>query len=413
MDFALLAVMILLSAFFSGLEIALFSLGKAHLRTLVDQEVPGAQTIHKLKKRPEHLLVVILIGNNIVNIGAASLATAVAIRLFGELGIGVATGIMTLLILIFGEITPKTFAVKYAEKISLKCAPFLIFFSWLVFPAAWLLEKMSIALTKATAKTKREEMEHETLLTSLSKMGLEEGKIEEHEHQLVENAFRMDKTNAERIMTPRGSIVGVKSGSTIEATLAEIKDKPFTRIPVFGEEKEGITGIISIRDIYNSILDGNGDEIIDSLANKPIFIPSTMLVSELLPLFQHRRIHIAVVLDEYGDTDGIVTLEDVLEELVGEIEDEADISQASIIRMLNGHVLVYTSVTIDDLNRALESELPTDGANTLNGLLLEHFQRIPNSNDSINIGEFKIVIRQADARKTVLAELIKLDPAKN
>lgn len=407
MEVVFLVLMILLSAFFSGLEIALFSLGKAHLRTLIDQGVPGAATVHKLKKRPERLLVVILIGNNIVNIGAASLATAVAIRLFGEIGISLATGLMTLLILIFGEITPKTFAVKYSEKIALKCAPFLVAFSWLVYPAAWLLEKMSIALTKAASKAKREEMEHETLLTSLSKMGLEEGKIEAHEHQLVENAFRMDKTKAERIMTPRGYIVSVKSGTTLQEAENILREKPFSRFPIIGDEKEGVTGILNIRDLYTGIMQGKENTTVDSIAVKPIFIPATMPASDLLLLFQHRRLHLAVVLDEYGDTDGIVTLEDVLEELVGEIEDEADISRASIIKMLNGHVLVYTSVTIDDLNRALEIELPTEGANTLNGLLLNHFQRIPDTNESTTIGDFKIVIRQTDSRKTILAELIR------
>lgn len=405
-EFSLLALMVVFSAFFSGLEIALFSLGRAHLHTLVEQGVKGAKTVQRLKSNPERLLVIILIGNNIANIGSASLATALAIRIFGDVGVGIATGFMTLLILIFGEITPKTIAVRWAERISLLFARPLQMFGTLVYPAAWLLERLSRGMGKAFSHKSANEIEHETIVTTLSRLGLEEGKIEEHEHRLVENAFRMDQTTAERIMTPRSKVVAVQAGTSLKQALDDLGEQPFSRFPIYEGEKEMVIGILHIRDLFQQYARGSRMELsVEAIATKPLFVAATMPASDLLLLFQRERSHIAIVLDEYGDTDGVVTLEDVLEELVGEIEDEVDSVSHDIIKKADGSYLVYASLTIDDINRSLEIDLPAEEHNTLNGLLVDHFQNIPKPKQQIEIDGYQFVIRSADARKIDLVEM--------
>lgn len=404
LNLLLLVVLIFASAFFSGLEIAMFSLGEGTLRTLVEQKRPGADTVERLKKNPERLLVVILIGNNIANIGSAAIATALAIEMFGDIGVGLATGVMTLLILVFGEITPKTFSVRYNQKIALLNARPLLWFSYFVYPVAWLMEKFSRGLTRTAGRKVAEQVETERVVQSITKMALEKGKIEEHEHQLVVNAFRLDETAAERIMTPRNKMVTLHSGMTVSEAVDFVTERPYTRYPIFKDEKQGISGIVTIRDIYENHHKGNANLTIDSIASKPLFVACTMPVSELLFLFQSSRSHLAVVLDEYGDTDGIVSLEDAIEELVGEIEDEADMVAHEIIPMSNGNYLVYASVTIDDFNRAFETRLPYEGSNTLNGLLVNRFQNIPHPQERIQIHDCHFVIRQANQRRVVLVE---------
>lgn len=409
-EIVLLAVMIAFSAFFSGIEISLFSLSPAQVRSLVERKVRGSQIVARLKANPERLLGVILIGNNIVNIGSASLATSVAIRLVGDAGVGLATGVMTLLILIFGEVSPKTFAVRHAEAIALKAARFLELIGIMLFPFAWLLERLANVVNRLAGPRKSSAEEHKLILMSLARMGLEEGKIQVHQHRILENAFRLDQTPAERIMTPRNAIVALLAGTTLLKAVEEIASKPYSRFPVLLDEKQGIIGILHVRDLHEQIRLGRGKIRVEEVAAKPIFVPSTMPLSELLFTFQRERMHMAVILDEYGDTDGIVTLEDVLEELVGDIEDEVDVARDSITRISEGHYLVQASISLDDLNRALATKLPAGQHNTLNGLLLDLFQDIPKPKDRIGFEGHTFIIRQADARHVILVELALAPP---
>jgi len=409
LEIFLLVVSLFASAFFSGLEIAIFSLGESTIHSLAEQKKPGAHILERLKKNPERLLVVILIGNNVANIGAASIATALAIGWFGNVGVGLATGVMTLLILIFGEITPKTFSVRYAQQIALFNARPLLIWSYLVFPIAIVMEHFSRGLTKAAGRKNIEQVEIERVVQSMTKLAAEKGTIEEHEHQLVVNAFKLDETDAQRIMTPRNKIVSLNSGMTVDEAVAFIADKPFTRFPIFKDEKQGISGIITIRELYENKYKGNNELAIDVISGKPLFVACTMRVNELLFLFQSSRIHMAVVLDEYGDVDGIVTLEDAIEELVGEIEDEADLAAHDVVRLSNGNYLVYASITIDDFNRAFNTSLPHEGSNTLNGLLVTRYQNIPAPRTIMQVDNCQFMVRQSDKRKISIVELSFID----
>lgn len=400
-----LAVLVLLSAFFSGLEIALFSLGRAQVHSLVEKRKHGALVVERLKANPERLLVTILIGNNIVNIGAAAMATALALRVFGDVGVGIATGVMTFLILVFGEITPKTFAYRWAEKYALIFARPLEIFGWLIFPIVWCLEKLTKGLTKAAGSDVRSAIEHKSLLSSLARMALEEGKLKESEHRAVLSALQLDRIPASRVMTPRRDIYAIEAKTKLVEAMSLLAKSPYTRYPVFQDKLDEVVGVLHIRDLYERIRTGSAARSVNEIAGKPTFIPRTMVIGDLLKLFQHERAHMAIVIGEYGETVGLVTLEDVLEELVGEIEDETDDVRRLVRNLGEKCWMVNASIPIEDLERATGIRLPAEQHNTINGLLLDRFQGIPKAGDRIEIDGYVFVIRQADAKRVILTEL--------
>lgn len=406
-----LAAMVVLSAFFSGLEIALFSLGKAHLLTMVESGVRGARTVARLKENPERLLVTILIGNNVVNIGAASVATALAIRLFGSFGIGLATGVMTLLILIFGEIMPKSFAYKWSGRISLLGARPLQVIGWLLFPIVWLLEQLTRALTRlAESRNGRPTVEHRSLLLSLARLGLESGTLDAREHRAVASALRLDRVPVSRVMTPRRDIVAVSHDALIEEAADELLESPYSRFPIYRETKDDVVGMLTLRDAFERLRAGGGGSTVESVASKPHFVPTTMTIGTLMRIFQHERTHQAIVIGEYGETVGLVTLEDIIEEMVGEIEDEADLVRNRIIKLADNRYLVEASVPIEDLNRAVGIAMPGEQHHTLNGLLTDEYQGIPKPGSRIDIGNKLFVVRQADAKRVIRVEMLITEP---
>ena len=405
-EIAALAVLILLSAFFSGLEIALFSLGRAHVRALVERGESGAKAVARLKANPERLLVTILIGNNIVNIGAAAMATSLAMRLVGDYGVGVATGVMTFLILVFGEITPKTFAYRWAEKYALFFAGPLQIFSWIVFPLAWLLEGLTRHLTRTSGAQQNNGVGHKGLLSSMAKMALEEGELSASEHRLVESAVRLDRIPADRVMTPRSDMVVIEAERTLGEAVATLTTTPYSRYPVYRGDLDEIVGVLYLRDLYEHLRSGKESATVESVAAKPFFVPRTMVIGDLLRQFQRQRSHMAIVIGEYAETAGLVTLEDVLEEMVGEIEDETDDVRKRIHKLGEGRWLVDATLPLEDVQRAIGVELPTENHHTINGLLIGTHQDIPQSGTSIEAGGHTFVVRRADRRRVILAELI-------
>ena len=409
-EIAALAILILFSAFFSGAEIALFSLGRAHVRALVERGASGAKAVARLKANPERLLVTILIGNNIVNIGAAALATSLAMRLLGDYGVGVATGVMTFLILVFGEITPKTFAYRWAESYALFFARALEIFAWIIFPLAWLLEGLTRRLTRTSGTEQNNGIGHKGLLSSMAKMALEEGGLSASEHRLVESAVRLDRIPADRVMTPRSDMEVVEAEKTLREAIATVTATPYSRYPVYRGDLDEIVGVLHLRDLYEHLRSGEDNKTVESIAAKPFFVPRTMVIGDLLRHFQRQRIHIAIVIGEYAETAGLVTLEDVLEEMVGEIEDETDDVRKRIHKLGEGRWLIDATLPIEDVQRAIGIELPTESHHTINGLLIGTYRDIPGSGTEIEAGGHSFVVRRADRRRVILAELIIAKP---
>lgn len=389
----LLGVLILASGFFSGSEIALFSISRARARGLLEDKRRGAAALNRIKSVPERLLVTLLIGNNVVNVSAASIATYVTVRALGSAGVGIATGVMTLLILFFGEIVPKSFATRNAERIALGIAPILrvlmILMTPISLPLVWLTHLIVPKNTAVPGVT-------ETEIRRLSEQGHQRGAIDEHELQLIQRAFLMDTTRAWQVMIPRVEIFAWSDERTLGQIADELPSVPFSRVPVHGGSLDDITGVLFVRDAYQALASGESARRIGDLAREAFFVPASVSLVQLLAEFRTRRVHLGVVVDEHGGTDGIVTLEDVLEELVGEIDDETDHPDNPIRRIGRNEIVVHAGTDLKDINELFGTDLPVQEHRSVNGLLLETLGRVPRVRETVEIDGVRIEVIDAE-----------------
>ncbi|MDT8435476.1 MAG: hemolysin family protein [Gemmatimonadota bacterium] len=403
----LLAGLVLLSGLFSGTEIALFSVPPARARALADEGRHGAAAMHALKSNPERLLVTILIGNNVVNIAAASVATWAATQAFGSAGVGIATGVMTLAVLFFGEIIPKTFAATHAVRVSLIVSPFFLWLSRLLLPVALPLEALSRLLLPKDVPVPGVTPSE---IQSLARLGHQAGSIEEHERQLVERAFALDRMRAWEVMTPRVEIFAWPARRPLVDIAPELHEVPYSRIPVYGDSLDEITGILHVREAYESLISGQRDVQIGELAREPFFVPHSVSLVHLLGEFQARRIHMGVVVDEHGGTDGIITLEDVLEELVGEIADELDVPEESIARVGRHEILVDGGTDLKEVNHFFNTRFPVLEHRTVNGFLLDAFGRVPGDGERLDTGDVRLEVVEASETQVLCVRITRLAP---
>ncbi len=396
--FALLVSLLILSGFFSGAEIALFSLAEPRVRALVRAKRPGARALEKLKRNPERLLIIIRIGNNGARIGAAAVATYTATELFGSAGVGLATGVMTLLVLFFGEITPRSFAARNADRLSLLAAPFLAGLGRLllpvVLPLEWLARRV---LPDAGGDTHVSEWE----IRSMARLGHQSGDIEAHERQFIDRVFTLDRLRAREIMTPRVEILAWEDSRSLGNIADELADVRFSRIPVYGESLDDVTGVLYRTEAYRALLGGRQDAPLSSIAREPYFVPDTITLIELLEQFRARRVHMGLVVDEHGGLDGLVTLEDILEELVGDIVDETDLPTEPIIQLRRDEIAVDAGAELREINDAFGTSFPMDEYRSLNGFLLGVLGRVPAAGETVEHGDVRIrVVASTDTQVT-------------
>jgi putative hemolysin len=404
-DVILLLFLLILSSFFSGSEIALFSLGEARVRSMRDEGLRGSRALERLKSNPERLLATILIGNNIVNIGAASLATALALDLYGSPGVAYSTGIMTLLVLVFGEITPKGLASANADRFALAVAPPIYLLSRVLFPFVAPLEKLTRWFVRRSQREGRMTVT-EGEIREMTVIGHREGAIDEHERRIIDRAFRLDETRAWDIMTPRVDIVAWSADRALGSIASELPTLRFSRVPVFRDTVDDIVGILYTRDAYQALVSGRSEAKLGDLAREPFFVPGSIPLTRLLSDFQTRRIHMGIVIDEYGGTDGLVTLEDILEELVGEIVDETDLEYQPVVRISDTELLVDGGADLREINNHFESALPQTEHRSLNGYLLDELGYVPRTGEEVL--KDGLVIRILDASETqVLQALLR------
>jgi putative hemolysin len=393
-QFVLLFVLLLLSGFFSSAETALFSISKAKAIHLAKQKGPTNKLIKKMKADPHRLLSTILIGNNIVNIGASAIATAITIDLFESHAVGIATGVMTFLILIFGEIFPKSIATRNNILIA----------RLVIFPLYWL----SILLTplvlflnfipKLTGKIHKKPIVTEEELMTFVEVVEEEGGIEEEEKALIENIFEFDDTNASEIMTPRADMFVIDVNE--ELKLEEIVKSGFTRIPVIEGDIDHVVGILNIKDLL--MHQATSDEPIDvrKIMRGPYFVPENKKLDNLLQQFKKRKQHMAIIVDEHGGVSGLITLEDALEEIVGEIIDETDTVEHHIVKTKSNEWRVLGKSEIDEVNEIIKMNIPDSREyDTFSGYVLDHIGRIPQEKEEIEIGPFLITVKEKEGNR--------------
>lgn len=395
---AAIALLILLSGFFSGSETAVTAASRARLHHLEKQGNRRARMIGKLMRKREHFIGSILLGNNAVNILAAALSTSLLISVAGEVGVIYATIGLTLIILIFAEVLPKTYAIRNADRVALAMAPILVVLVWLLTPVVLAVRGIvyvSLMPFGAHIVTDNKEEAEEELRGAIS-LQAEEGAVIKHEHDMLHGILDLDDVAVGEVMTHRNNMAMIDVEAPVRTILDQAVESPFTRIPLWRDEPENIVGVLHSKDLLRAI-QGSGNDIetvdIEKVLTPPWFVPETTSLREQLNAFRERRAHFALVVDEYGSLMGLVTLEDILEEIVGDIVDEHDITLRHTVARPDGSVLVAGDTTIRDLNRRFEWNLPDEEAATIAGLALHVAQQIPQIGELIKLDGFTLDIR--------------------
>ncbi|MEM2124261.1 MAG: hemolysin family protein [Methanolinea sp.] len=407
----LFIICLVLSAFFSASEVALISISRAKVRTLVNERRPGAEMLSRLKEDPHKFLVTILIGNNIVNVAAASIATALTISLFGNIGVGIATGVVVILLLVFGEIGPKMYATHNAEKLSLAVARPIYVLSIVLSPLIWLVSKVNLRGTSAAGIAEPAVTEEE--IKEWIEVGKEEGAIEQEDREMLFTVLEFGDTTAREIMTPRVDVATIDDERSIEEALQLFNETGFSRLPVYHENMDNIVGILNIKDVFASMVTGKKNVGIKDLMYDPFFVPESKKIDDLLRELQLRKVQMAIVLDEYGSFAGIVTVEDILEEIVGDILDEFDREEPSIQKVGEGIYLVDAKVWVEEINDELDLSLPvSESYESIGGLVIDRLGRIPHPGESVYIKECHttLVVTQMLGRRIVKVKVIQHPP---
>ena len=409
-DLVLLLLLIIASGAFSGAEIALTSLTPAKIKTMKNDHRFGAKAVFKLKQKPERLLITILIGNNLVNITATVVATIWGIRIFGDHAIGIVTGALTFIVLIFGEITPKTYAQKHADGFARLMALPILWLTYILFPIIWLLERLIRTLMfLMKAKSPIKTMSEEELLAMVD-IGTKEGVIEEHEQELIENVLEFTDTKVEEIMTTENDIDALSIEESVKTAARFFTSHSHSRIPVFKGNIDNVVGILTVHDILK-ITHGDQNSIEKLTEFKfthPIVVPKTKSIAKLFREFQKRRQHIAIVVDERGHTVGLVTLEDILEEIVGDIVDESDREKSLVSRIGKNEWLATGDATIEEVNEIVGVELNYPEHQTISLLILEKLKGFPNQGERIKYENLEFQVKTMSKKKIEEVLITKL-----
>ncbi len=377
------------------------AINRTRLQHQVEEGSPAAARILSLLDRPDRLIGLILIGNNFVNILASAIATVLAVRIFGDAGVAIATGVLTLVILIFAEVTPKTFAALYPERIAKPASLILVPLLRLAYPLVWMTNLLSNGLLRILGinpeSSNRDRLTKEELRTLMMQSG---HRIPARRHGMLLSILDLEKVQVDEIMVPRGEIVGLDLTDEVEELVNQLRSTQHTRLPTFHEDVENLVGILHARTALK-LLDNPKlltDETefknrLTELCEEPYYVPQSAALHTQLYNFQKERERLAVVVDEYGEIEGLVTIDDILEEIVGEFTtDHIQDTSPDVHPQDDGNFIIDGSATIRDLNRILEWELPTDGPRTVSGLIVELLEFIPENTLGIQWGDYRLEV---------------------
>ena len=397
----ILLILLALSAFFSSNETALMSVNKIRLRSLADEgNKRAAMALDILENQTPKLLSAILIGNNIVNISASSLATTLAYS-FGGYMVSIVTVILTVLILIFSEITPKNYATINAERLTLRYIPVFKFLMTIMTPVIFIINLFSrgvMRLMRVDPDAASKAMTEEELRTIVD-VSHEDGVIESDEKEMIYNVFDLGDATAKDIMVPRVHVTFADVESTYDELIEIFREDKFTRLPVYKDSQNNIVGIINMKDLL--LYDKNEEFVIDRFLRKPHFTYETKSISDLLVEMKDSTFNIAIVLDEYGDMAGLITLEDILEEIVGEIHDEYDEKEDELVQKISDReYIIEGSMHLDDVNDHLNTELDSEDYDSLGGFIIEHLDRLPVAGDEVVTDDgIRLVVEKLDKNR--------------
>ena len=396
----ILIILLMLSAFFSSAETALTTVNRIRIRSLADDGSKRAKTVLKITDNSGKMLSAILIGNNIVNVAAASITTSLAYSLGGS-AVAIANAVITIAILLFGEITPKTTATIHAEKLALIYAPIISIFMKIMTPVIFIINGLSNAvllLLRIDPNAKNQTMTENELRTIVD-VSHEDGVIESDEKEMIYNVFDLGDAKAKDVMVPRVHVTFADVNTTYEELIEIFREDKFTRLPIFEDSTDNVIGTINMKDLL--LFDNTKGFHIRDILREAYFTYEYKNISELLVEMREASFNIAIVLDEYGDTAGLITLEDILEEIVGEIHDEYDENEEDFIKEIGEReYMIEGSTNLDDLNDRLDLQLESEDYDSLGGFIIEHLDRLPEEGDSITTEDgLRLVVESLDKNR--------------
>lgn len=385
-QFVILAVLIFFSAFFSSAETAFSTVNRVKMRTLEEEGRKRAKTVNKILERYSKMISAILIGNNIVNLSASALATSLVIRIWGNAFVGLATGILTILILLCGEIVPKTWANLNSEKISLAYAPVVYFLIKILTPVIFVVDTISHGILRLLGidPNKKVDTITESELKTYVDVSHEDGEIESEERELIYNVFAFSDTCAKDIMIPRVNMVTISSESTYNEIRDVFKQTMYTRLPVYQEDKDSMSGFINIKDFFLSKPANTKNFVLEPFIREAYYTYEYKKTADLLLEMREKSMNVAFVLNEYGSTVGMITLEDLLEELVGEIRDEYDEDEKELIQQIDERsYLIEGSMNLSDINDTLSTALDSEDYDSIGGIIIGQLDRLPEDGETV------------------------------
>jgi putative hemolysin len=400
------AALTLISALFSASSTAIFSVGGSRLRTLLEEGFNGARELSDLRSRAGFLQGILLLLGTLANLVAVGLVTGWASLLWGRDGFVIALPASALAVVLFAEILPRSIAARRSIRVGLAVAPSVLRLERWVGPLFAPFFRLESFLARAAGEEGATQEERE--VREITALGQREGVVGMEEHQLVERAFRLDEMSVWDVMTPRVAIFAWKDALTLEEIVGGLDSVPFSRVPVYGESVDDITGVVYLRDVYQGYIAGKGKTTLKALSRDPFFVPGSLPLTRLLKDFQARRIHMGIVADEFGGTDGLVTLEDLLEELVGEIEDETDLPEEPLIRISKHEVIADGALDLRDINYAFNIALPQSEHRSLNGFIIEELGYVPRKGETLERHGVRIDVVDATETQVVRARVRKL-----
>ncbi len=407
----LLALLALLcfSGFFSGSETALLALDKLRVRFLQQKEYPGADKLAKLLDSPDRLLSGILVGNNLVNIAASVIATGLFVTWFGDNGELLTVLILTPVLLIFSEVCPKTYSAQYPEKVSFIVLNPIRLLIWVLAPIIFVVSSLSRLLTSFMRNSNPESLSvSEDEIRAMIQVGEESGVVAAEQRRMLHGIFDLSETRVRDVMIPRTEVVGIDISGNFQEVLAIVRDARHSRFPVYSESLDSIVGVVHSKDILSYV--GQTEQFsLKDLCRAPYYVPESKRIAVLLQSFRKKREHLAIVVDEYGGVEGLVTMEDVVEEIVGEIHDEYDVAEVDFRELGKGHYLLDASMPLREVNKRFNLNLPEEHVTTLAGHLLQIMGKIPVEGDSCEEGTLLFRVRRMEDRRIEEVELLISD----
>ena len=401
-----LGLLLIFSAFFSGSETALFALDRMRLNYLVQKKRHHAAQLEKLLNQPEKLLGTLLVGNNIVNIALSVFATTFLVGIFGEKSSEFLTIlILTPVLLIFGEVTPKTYAARRAESVAFAVLPVIRFCMLLLKPIVWVVSGISRLVMRCLGREEGRSVISEDEIRTILTSGEQSGAVAQEKHLMLHGVFDLSHIQVRDVMVPRPEMVGIEIQTSFHDLLRLIQNAPHSRFPVYDEHLDKIVGVIHAKDILRYV-DRPDEFCLQDRVRAPYFVPESKRIEALLQSFRRLRMHMAIVVDEYGAVEGLVTMEDIVEQIVGEIDDEYDIAEIAFQEIAPRHFLIVGGESVRSVNKRFALDLSEEHVTTMAGFLLQQFGTIPAEGAHCSVQGVTFVVRKVGGRRIEEIELI-------